>query len=95
MVRTKELDQFSNAAWSEGVRRERVIAPLARRSRATQAEIERAAEKLGLGTAMVFRLVARYRRERNTSENSTLGERTQKPCVWPKLYSLAENRYTD
>jgi putative transposase len=67
MVRTKELDQFSNAAWSEGVRRERVIAPLARRSRATQAEIERAAEKLGLGTAMVFRLVARYRREHNAS----------------------------
>jgi putative transposase len=67
MVRTKELDQFSNAAWSVGVRRESVIAPLAKRSRATQAEIECAATKLGLGTAMVFRLVARYRRERNTS----------------------------
>ena len=36
MVRTKELDQFSNAAWSVGVRRESVIAPLAKRSRATQ-----------------------------------------------------------
>ena len=49
------------------LRRERVIAPLTLRKHVTLGEIEQAAKKLDLGPAMVFRLLARYRRERRTS----------------------------
>lgn len=67
MARRQELDQFSDETWRLAVRRERVIAPLAQRPHVTQDEIELAAKKLGLRVAMVFRLVARFRREHSTS----------------------------
>jgi len=61
------LDQIPESLWKVAVRRERIIAPLARREHVTIQQVEQAAKKLDLGTAMVFRLVARYRRQRRTS----------------------------
>jgi putative transposase len=62
-----ELHKIPEKLWKLGWRRERIIAPLARQERVTQRGIEEAAKKLELGPAMVFRLVARYRREHRTS----------------------------
>ena len=62
-----ELDQIPEADWKLAARRERIIAPLADRDHVTQSEIEQAGKALRLGPAMVFRLLARYRRKRCTS----------------------------
>src|SRR5580700_4284676 len=62
-----ELDQIPPADWKLAARRERIIAPLADHDHVTQSEIEQAGEALRLGPAMVFRLLARYRRKRCTS----------------------------
>ena len=61
------LDQIPEPLWKVALRRERVIAPLTLREHVTLGEIEQAAKKLVLRPAMVFRLLARYRRERRTS----------------------------
>lgn len=61
------LDQIPERLWKIAVRRERVIAPLARREHVTTQHVQQAAKKLGLGSVMVFRLLARYRRQRLTS----------------------------
>src|SRR5258708_2908228 len=62
-----ELDQIPEADWKLAAHRERIIAPLADRDHVTQSEIDQAGEALRLGPAMVFRLLARYRRKRCTS----------------------------
>jgi putative transposase len=67
LVWKAELDQIPEAAWELAAGRERIIAPLADRDHVTQSEIEEAGVALRLRPAMVFRLLARYRRKRCTS----------------------------
>jgi putative transposase len=52
--------------WSAAVERERVIAALAAAPQVSRSEVEGAAQELELSRAMVYRLVARYRRDPHT-----------------------------
>lgn len=49
--------------WELAVKRAAVIEPLAARSRLTHATVDEAARELGLCRSLVYRLIARYRRE--------------------------------
>lgn len=56
------LEEPSNQ-WELAVKRAAVIAPLAARSRLTHSTVDNAARELGLCRSLVYRLIARYRRE--------------------------------
>ncbi len=62
-----DITNASDALWSAAVERERVIATLATASQVSRSEVEGAAQELELSRAMVYRLVARYRRDPHTS----------------------------
>src|SRR5690348_8913795 len=53
--------------WREACRRETVIRPLTEQERVSHAAAVAAAKQLGMGRAMVYRLVARFRRRPQTS----------------------------
>jgi hypothetical protein len=58
-----DITNASDALWSAAVERERVISPRWRpRNQVSRSEVEGAAQELELSRAMVYRLVARYRR---------------------------------
>jgi hypothetical protein len=56
-------------AWEVARRREAVIRPLTERSSLTRERVIDAAQALGVGRTLVYRLVARYRRRPYTSLN--------------------------
>jgi putative transposase len=62
-----DITNASDALWSVAVGRERVIAALAAAPQVSRSDIEEAAQELELSRAMVYRLVARYRRDPHTS----------------------------
>jgi putative transposase len=92
-----ELDQIPEADWKLAARRERIIAPLADRDHVTQSEIEQAGEALRLGPAMVFRLLARYRRKRCTSVlvPETRGRKCGSRVLDPSLEKIIETAIKD
>ena len=92
-----ELDQIPEAAWKLAVGRERIIAPLADRDHVTQSEIEEAGVALRLRPAMVFRLLARYRRKRCTSvlAPEPRGRKSGSRVLDPSLEKLIEAAIKD
>jgi hypothetical protein len=92
-----ELDQIPPADWKLAARRERIIAPLADRDHVTQSEIEQAGEALRLGPAMVFRLLARYRRKRCTSVLvlEPLGRKCGSRILDPSLEKIIQTAIKD
>jgi putative transposase len=63
----RDITDASDALWSAAVERERVIVALAAAPQVSRSEVEQAAQKSGLSRAMVYRLVARSRRDPRTS----------------------------
>jgi putative transposase len=64
---TQRLEQIPEAAWRLARKRERVLASLIKREHLRPQQVERACTQLGLKSAMLFRLVARYREDPRTS----------------------------
>jgi putative transposase len=57
----------TDVQWWEACRREALIRPLAEQDSVSRQEADAAAKQLGMGRAMVYRLVARFRRRPQTS----------------------------
>jgi hypothetical protein len=58
---------LSDAQWLEACQREAVIRPLAEQDAVSRQAAAAAAEQLGIGPALVYRLVARFRARPQTS----------------------------
>jgi hypothetical protein len=58
---------LSDGQWQEACRRESVIRPLAEQEAVSRQAAAAAAEQLGIGPALVYRLVARFRARPQTS----------------------------
>ncbi len=95
MVWKDELDQIPKAAWKLAARRERIFASLADRDHVTQSV--KAGEALRLGPAMVFRLLARYRRKRCTSvlAPEPRGRKRGSRVLDPSLEKITETEIKD
>jgi putative transposase len=64
---SKNILTVSDAVWQETARRARVIAALAEHEHCSTKQIEEAARKLKIGRAMVYRLLACFKRSPDTS----------------------------
>lgn len=62
-----DIDSATDADWSTAAEREQLIAALASKPRARLPEIDDVAKSLGLSRAMTYRLLARYRKNPQTS----------------------------
>jgi putative transposase len=62
-----DIDSATDADWSAAAEREELIAPLASTPRARLSEVDEVANNLGLSRAMTYRLLARYRKNPQTS----------------------------
>lgn len=63
----KNILTVSGAVWRETAKRARVISDLAEMDHCTTAQVDEAASKLKIGRAMVYRLLARFKKSRDTS----------------------------
>jgi putative transposase len=63
----QDLESVLDGAWAVAVERERIIAPLAAEKHVRIPDADAAAEALDLTRTMIYRLVARYRRDPRTS----------------------------
>src|SRR4051794_15964157 len=66
-MRKNALTDASDAQWAAAVARERVVRFLAAQSPIRRSDIDAAAEELHLSRAMLYRLLARYRRDPHTA----------------------------
>jgi putative transposase len=63
----QDIDTATDADWSAAAEREQLIATLASEPRARLVDVDAAANSLGLSRAMIYRLLARYRSNPQTS----------------------------
>jgi hypothetical protein len=66
-MRKNAMTDASDAQWATAVARERVVRFLAAQSPIRRSDIDAAAEELHLSRAMLYRLLARYRRDPHTA----------------------------
>jgi putative transposase len=66
-MRKNAMTDASDAQWAAAVARERVVRFLAAQSPIRRSDIDAAAEELHLSRAMLYRLLARYRRDPHTA----------------------------
>jgi hypothetical protein len=62
-----QLARLTDEQWQEACRREAVIRPLAEQDATSRQAAAAAVEQLGIGPALVYRLVARFRARPQTS----------------------------
>jgi putative transposase len=63
----RQWQSAPQAEWTIALEREAVIRPLAEQDRLTEAVVEEAAARLGLGRTTIYRLVSRYRKRPQTT----------------------------